>query len=67
MPRVRTYAWKVFPAQAGMNRLYACPCAAKACVPRTGGDEPQSTAVAYLYATCSPHRRDEPMSASAWL
>ena len=47
----------MFPAQAGMNRIFKGYRFLSSYVPRTGGDEPppfQSVSPPYL---CSPHRR----------
>ena len=49
--------YKVFPAQAGMNRHQTRSARKHPRVPRTGGDEP-GTVEKYLEAwRCSPHRR----------
>ena len=47
----------VFPAWAGMNRLYAQGRSEPGSVPRVGGDEPPQNDDRRMYLECSPRGR----------
>jgi hypothetical protein len=47
----------VFPAQAGMNRVFVTGSPQSVGVPRAGGDEPTDRHHAATLAGCSPRRR----------
>ncbi len=46
----------VFPAQVGMIRQHLRLPHASSCIPRAGGDDPNSGAIAAIQATYSPRR-----------
>ena len=49
--------WRMFPAQAGMNRPVEKCNSGQTDVPRAGGDEPILAELTYIGNECSPRRR----------
>ncbi|EGT6236059.1 hypothetical protein JE261_004541 [Salmonella enterica subsp. enterica serovar Mbandaka] len=47
----------VFPAPAGINRVYRSESGARYCVPRASGDKPALTMIAVRVGMCSPRQR----------